>query len=83
MGRTEVEDALERLDMLTKEETGMTIARNLAVTHVVDGNVRVVEEVTRAIKDGAQSSLIMTSSCTSRPIFLLIAQKGMDEQKRQ
>ncbi|KAI0249021.1 hypothetical protein BJV78DRAFT_1230625, partial [Lactifluus subvellereus] len=38
VGRTEVEDALQRLDMLTKEESGMTMARNLAVTHLVDSN---------------------------------------------
>jgi hypothetical protein len=51
VGRTDIEDALERLDMLTKEEIGMTVARNLAVTHVVDGNVKVVEGVTRGIDD--------------------------------
>jgi hypothetical protein len=61
VGRTEVEDALERLDMLTKEETGMTVARNLAVTHVVDGNVRgiddnvkIIENVTRGIDDNVK-----------------------------
>jgi hypothetical protein len=64
VGRTEVEDAFERLDMLTKEETGMTTARNLSVTHVVDNHVKIVEEVTnaigddvRAIKDGPQGFL--------------------------
>jgi hypothetical protein len=54
MGRTEVEDALERLDMLTREETGMTVARNLAVTHAVDGNVMVVEDITRGIDDNVK-----------------------------
>jgi hypothetical protein len=54
VGRTEVEDALKRLDMLTKEETGMTVARNLAVTHVVDGNVKVVEQVTRGIVENVK-----------------------------
>ena len=54
MGRTEVEDALQRLDMLTKEETGMTVARNLALGHVVNDNVKVVEDTVKAIKDGAQ-----------------------------
>ena len=51
VGRTEVEDALVRLDVLTKEETGMTAVRNLAVTHVVDGHVKVVEEVARGIDE--------------------------------
>ena len=54
MGRTEVEDALQRLDMFTKEETGMTVARNLALGHVVNDNVKVVEDIVKAIKDGAQ-----------------------------
>ncbi|KAI0249042.1 hypothetical protein BJV78DRAFT_728446 [Lactifluus subvellereus] len=53
IGRTEVEDALQRLDMLTKEETGMTVARNLAVGHAVEG-------IVIAIKDGAQSFLRST-----------------------
>jgi hypothetical protein len=38
-GRTDVEDALQQLDTLTKEETSMTVARTLEVTHHVDGNV--------------------------------------------
>jgi hypothetical protein len=54
-GKTEVEDALERLDILTKEEAGMAVARNLAVTHVVDENVKVVEEVTRGIDNNVKA----------------------------
>jgi Na+-translocating ferredoxin:NAD+ oxidoreductase RnfG subunit len=54
IGGTEVEDALVRLDMLTKEETAMTMATNLVVTHDVDGNVKVVEEVTRGIKENVK-----------------------------
>ncbi|KAI0286238.1 hypothetical protein BC826DRAFT_1049730 [Russula brevipes] len=40
IGRTDEEDALYRLDMLTKEENLMTAARNLEVTHRVDDNVK-------------------------------------------
>ena len=36
VGRMSVEDALLRLDMLTKEETLMTVAKNLQITHRVD-----------------------------------------------
>jgi hypothetical protein len=39
MGRTDVEDALLRLDSLTKEESLMAVAKNLEVTYHVDGNV--------------------------------------------
>ena len=40
IGRTEVEDALSRLDKLTKEECSMVMARNLEIAHHVDGNVK-------------------------------------------
>ena len=50
-GRTDVEDALERLDMLTKEENLMTAARNLEVTHRVDVNVKETNELTRDVRD--------------------------------
>jgi hypothetical protein len=36
VGQMNVEDAYLRLDMLTKEETLMTAARNLQITHRVD-----------------------------------------------
>jgi len=39
VGKTDVEDALERFDILTREEISMTVARNLKVAHDVDGNV--------------------------------------------
>jgi hypothetical protein len=45
-GRRDVEDALERLDTLTKEEISMTVARNLRITCDIDHNVK-------ATKDGA------------------------------
>ena len=35
MGKTDVEDALLRLDSLTKEESLMVAARNLEVTHAI------------------------------------------------
>jgi hypothetical protein len=71
VGRTEVEDALDRLDMLTKEETGMTAIRNLAVTHVVEEVTRTMDDNVRTIKDGLQSSLTFMSITAN---FTLIAQ---------
>jgi len=70
MGRTDVEDALNRLDILTKEENLMTVTRNLEVTHHIDdnvavvkelthdvqANVKVVEDVTRRIDDNVEST---------------------------
>ncbi|KAH9985686.1 hypothetical protein BJV77DRAFT_1152736 [Russula vinacea] len=68
MGRTEVEDALDRLDTLTKEETSMAVTRNLEVTHRVngnvmavkgtvhniDGNVEAIKEVIRVVNDSVE-----------------------------
>ena len=70
MGRTEVEDALDRLDTLTKEETSMAVTRNLEVTHRVDGNVmgvkgtvhnidgnvEAIKEVIRVVNDSVEVS---------------------------
>jgi uncharacterized protein YoxC len=51
MGKTEVEDALQRLDMLTQEENLMTVARTFEATHHVDTKVTEIEEVVRATQD--------------------------------
>jgi hypothetical protein len=50
-GRTDVEDALQRLDVLTKEENLMTAGRNLEVTHRVDANVKETKELARDVRD--------------------------------
>ncbi len=50
MGRNDVEDALLRLDMLTKEESLMVMARNLEVTHQIDDVVHDVDDNVKAIK---------------------------------
>jgi len=61
----EIPDALQRLDMLTSEESGMVVARNLEITHDVsekvkammgvtqdvDGNVKVIEKVMQSVDD--------------------------------
>ena len=40
IGRTDMEDALQRLDKLTQEEARMAVAENLKATHAVDERVR-------------------------------------------
>ena len=61
VGKTDLEDALQRLDVLTKEENLMTAARNLEVTHRVDNNVteltRIIHENVRVTHHGVQRSL--------------------------
>ena len=51
VGKKHVEDALERLDMLAKEENLITAARNLEVSHHLDANVKVIHEVTHRVDD--------------------------------
>ncbi len=43
IGKTDIEDALKRLDKLTNEEVRMVTAQVLEATHTVDDRVRVVE----------------------------------------
>lgn len=73
VGRKDVEDALERLDTLTKEEVSMTVARNLKVTCDIDHNVK-------ATKDGAQHSHSICL-CTDH-LFFLCPKTATDEVKR-
>jgi hypothetical protein len=49
MGKTEVEDALQRLDMLTQEENLMTVARTFEATHHVNVNVKTTQELTQHV----------------------------------
>ena len=44
ISKTEVEDALKKLDKLTQEEARMIIAENLRATHAVHEGVRGVAE---------------------------------------
>ncbi len=51
VGKTDVEDALQRLDMLTKEENLMVVARTLGVSHRIDDNISGIKEVIRGIRE--------------------------------
>ncbi|KAH9955001.1 hypothetical protein BC827DRAFT_909686 [Russula dissimulans] len=74
IGKKDVEDALEKLDVLTKEEISMTVARNLQVAHDVDENVTAIKETIytmdenlTAIRDvigGVDSKVKLTEALT-------------------
>ena len=49
IGRTEIEDALKRLDKLTQEEAQMAAAQNLKATNNVDKRVEGVTDMVVAI----------------------------------
>ena len=57
-GRKDVEDALSRLDTLTKEENLMAAVQNLELTQDVRSKVKVIEEITRGVDHGANCPLI-------------------------
>ena len=67
MGRTNVEDALLRLDSLTKEEGLMTAARNLEVTHRVANIVRDVDvgvKATNSLAEVISENVKVTNALT-------------------
>ena len=49
IGRTDMEDALKKLDKLTHEEVRMAVAQNLKMTHCVDERVRGVSNTVVAV----------------------------------
>ena len=53
IGRTEMEDALKRLDKLTQEEAWMGIVQNLKATHAVGERVRAVDDKVTEVIRGA------------------------------
>jgi hypothetical protein len=55
IGRTDVEDAMKRLDKLTHEEARMAIAENLKATHAVGETVRGVADNVVAIDNRVAS----------------------------
>jgi hypothetical protein len=52
VGRTDIEDALKRLDKLTQEEARMATAQVLKVTHAVEDRVLGVDDKVATVIDG-------------------------------
>ena len=57
VGRTDIEDALSRLDRLTQDEARMSAAQGLKATHEVDDRVRDVDDKIDLVIDGVQLTL--------------------------
>jgi len=60
VGRKEVEDAVSQLDTLTKEENLMISARNLEITHHVDGKVEATKVLTEDIDGNVKATKVLT-----------------------
>jgi hypothetical protein len=67
-GSKEVDDAVLRLDALTIEEILMTAARNLEVTHRINGDVEVTKVPTEDIDDNIKA----TKDGMEFPLFIFI-----------
>ena len=50
-GKTDIEDALKRLDTLTHEEARMATAQILKATHTVDDRVASIDDRVKAVDD--------------------------------
>ena len=53
IGRTDIEDALKKLDRLTQEEARMAAAQVLHVANTVDDTVKAIDDKIAAVVDGA------------------------------
>lgn len=51
VGKAEVENALQRLEILTKEENLMTTARTFEAAHHISINVKATQELTHRVDD--------------------------------
>jgi len=54
VGRTDIEDALGRLDRLTQEEARMAAAQGLKTAHVVDNRVQAIDDKVQGVDDKVQ-----------------------------
>ena len=82
LGKTEIQDGLQRLDMLTKEETGLAVARNLVVTHDVDGNVKTIKEVTQDVDNTVKATQDLTQGVDCNVKAVLEVAQGVDGNVR-
>ena len=57
VGRTDIEDALVRLDELTQDEVRMAAAQGLKATHKVDGMVKNVEGKVQGVDDRVRDAI--------------------------
>jgi len=86
VGKTDVEDALLRLDTLTKEESLMMVLRNLEVTHHVDGvvhdvdgNVKATKVLTEDINDNVKATKVHIHDVDSNIKAIKVLVENIDD----
>lgn len=57
LGKTDIEDALKRLDRLTRDEALMATAQVLKVAHNVDAKVTGIDDNVKVVIEGVQSDV--------------------------
>ena len=98
IGKTDLEDALKRLDKLTNEEARMVTAQVLEATHTVedrvldvdnrvagvDNHVKAIDDKVAVIIDGARPFLISQQDNVLTPVYLDVQQVAddMDQARR-
>jgi len=55
VGRTDIEDALSRLDRLTQDEVRMATAQGLKATHSVDEKMQAIDDKAHSINNKVQA----------------------------
>jgi methyl-accepting chemotaxis protein len=90
VGRKEVEDAVLRLDMLTKEESLMVMARNLevaqrvdGVVHVIDENVKATKMLTEDIDDNVKTTKVLTEDIGDNLKATEVLVKDIDDNVKE
>jgi hypothetical protein len=78
IGRTDIEDALKRLDKLTHEEARMATAENLKATHAVGESVREVVDKVVAIDNKVAGVDDRVASVADRVASVDNTVKGVD-----
>jgi hypothetical protein len=62
LGRTDIEDALKRLEKLTQDEAAMATAQNLKVTHAVDDKATTIDVKLTEIINGVPRNFTLWPS---------------------
>ncbi|KAH9169372.1 hypothetical protein EDB89DRAFT_2244714 [Lactarius sanguifluus] len=64
-GRTDLEDAIKRLDNLTQEEARMALAEVLRITHSVRNEVKVVDDKVQVVINDSKEARVAATEATS------------------
>ncbi len=67
VGKAEVENALQRLEMLTKEENLMTAARTFEAAHRINVSVKATQEITHRVDNNMME--VKSLTCNFRAVL--------------